>query len=71
MYRVIAVGSGAAAVESAAVLVVALSAGRAGNSSCVLVGYWNFVGPWILNGREVRLCDPCARVHPCGLVSRV
>jgi len=45
-----AIGSGAAAVESAAVSVVALSCGL-----CVLVG---------LDGCEVRLCDPCARVRP-------
>jgi len=42
--------------ESAAVSVVALSAGRAG---CVLVG----LDGWI-DGCEVRLCDPCARVRP-------
>ena len=47
-----AFGSVAAAVESAADSVIARSCGRAG----VLVG---------LDGCEVLLCDPCARVRPC------
>ena len=50
--------------DSAAVSVVALSAGRAG---CVLVG----LDGW-MDGCEVRLCDPCARVRPSvPCVSRV
>ena len=50
-----------AAVESAAVSAVACG-GRAGECRCSLG----------LDGCEVRLCDPCARVHPCvPCVSRV
>ena len=48
-----AFGSGAAAVESAADTVLRSPCGRAG----VFVG---------LDGCEVRLCDPCARVRPSG-----
>ena len=57
-----AVGSGAAAVESAAVskLVTHLSClvRTRGCVLCRVQGYW-------MDGCEVRLCDPCARVRSC------